>query len=88
MLTSSDKSLGSSGEKRRTQEQNSLRVSEEDDENKGNFSVLAQMTRFLDSIMKKSSDISTAGTNVPQSSSCGLKSSSIKEIYGNLYPCC
>ena len=57
MSESSNESLESSGEKRRTQEQNSLRLSEEDDENKGNFSVLAQMTRFLDSIMDKSSDV-------------------------------
>ena len=37
------------------------------------------MTRFLDSITHKSRFISKPRTNGPQSSSCGLKSSSIEE---------
>ena len=72
MSTSSNKSLESSGEKRRTKEQNSLRASEEDDENKGSFSVLAQMTRFLGTIKENNSAISKTRTNGPQGGSCGL----------------
>ena len=54
MSTSSRESLKSSGEKRRTTEPNSLRTSEEEDRNKGNFSI-TQMNPFLDPMMEKGS---------------------------------
>ena len=64
MSTNSKESLDSSGEKRRPQEQNSLRVSEEDDENKGNFSIIAQMTPSLDPMMDKSGPCYTQNSSL------------------------